>query len=759
MTNTPSSRPAADAADNKTLAEQAPGTEKVADQGADKAAEAVEASAPETPAAKKTSAKRTSAKRTTAKKTTTRKTAAKKPVAKQPSVKAAASSTPEGIDVVVPHPANIDGFGRIPVINVTPVIDNGTYPVKAVVDELVPIRANVFREGHDAVAASIILTSPEGEETRTDMVQLEPAGLDIWEGWVRPDSRGLWTFRVEGWSSPWKTWKHNALAKLPVSQDIELVCLEARELFKRSAKIAEEKGDKTAASVLTGASLMMLADRSVDELLETVNSKTINSAMDRYQPREMISPTKEFPMHVNRRRALFSAWYEFFPRSQGATYNQETDTWTSGNFRTSFERLDAVAAMGFDIVYLPPIHPIGTAFKKGKNNSLTSAPDDPGSPWAIGSPDGGHMDIHPDLGTIEDFDAFVEKANELGLEVALDFALQCSPDHPWVAEHPEWFTTRLDGTIAYAENPPKKYQDIYPINFDNDPEGIYAETYKILEYWINHGVTVFRVDNPHTKPLNFWDWLVNKIHEKYPDVLFLAEAFTKPAMMQSLGRIGYDLSYTYFTWRNTKYELAEYLNEVAHESAHRYRPSFWVNTPDINPMFVRSGLQSAFVIRTVLAATMSPSWGMYSGWELMEHIPLKEGGEEYLDSEKYEYKPRNFNAEPNLNILIGKMNGIRRDHPALQQLRQSYVQTTSNDDVFAFAKRDGDDRVIVVCSMVPERTVEANVSIDMESLGLPADSVLKVRDELTGKTYVWGTQNFVRLTPSNPAHVLTIVNK
>lgn len=653
---------------------------------------------------------------------------------------------------------NISGFGRIPVTDVYPVLEGGAYPAKAVVDEFFPVRATIFREGHDAVAASVIMTSPEGVEARTDMVQLEPKGLDVWEAWVKADSRGRWTFRIEAWSSPWQTWVHSAKAKLPLGQDVNLVCLEAEELLRLAAKNAEAAGDKSAASVLTGASLMMLPDRPVEELLEVANSRSINQLLALYQPRLLISPTVEYPVQVDRKRALYSSWYEFFPRSQGAKFDGETGKWTSGTLRDSFERLDAAAAMGFDIVYLPPIHPIGQAFRKGPNNTLVAEDGDPGSPWAIGGVGGGHDQIHPDLGTIEDFDAFVSRAKELGLEVALDFALQCSPDHPWVAEHPEWFTTRVDGTIAYAENPPKKYQDIYPLNFDNDPAGLYRETYRILEFWISHGVTVFRVDNPHTKPVNFWAWLIGQIHRNYPDVIFLAEAFTRPAMMQSLGKAGFDLSYTYFTWRNTKQELAEYLTEVSHQNAAQYRPSFWVNTPDINPMFVRSGLHSAFKIRTVLAATMSPSWGMYSGWELFEHAPLLEGGEEYLNSEKYEYKPRNFNAEPNLNMFIGKMNGIRRDHPALQQLRCTYLQETSNDDVFAFAKRDGDDRVIVVCSMVPERTVETTLSIDMASLGLHPSSVLKVRDELTGKTYVWGSQNYIRLDPECPAHVLTIVN-
>ena len=653
--------------------------------------------------------------------------------------------------------SNRDAIGRIPVIDVFPVIQGGKYPAKAVVGELLPIRATVFREGHDAVWASVILTSPSGKEYRTDMTQVEPKGLDQWEAWVRiGDEPGQWTFRVEGWSSPWHTWKHSADAKLPLNLDVNLVCAEAQQIFEQAAKNADAAADSSSAVFLRSAASVLIPERDPEDLIEVVDSKALARAMASYAPRELISPTQEFPLWVDRKRALFGAWYEFFPRSQGAHYDPATNSWTSGTLRGSFERLEAAAQMGFDVVYLPPIHPVGTAFRKGKNNTLTPEDGDPGSPWAIGSPDGGHEQIHPDLGTIEDFDAFVDKAKDLGLEVALDFALQCSPDHPWVKQHPEWFSTRVDGTIAYAENPPKKYQDIYPINFDQDPEGIYHEVFNVLEFWINHGVTIFRVDNPHTKPVSFWAWLMAEMRQKHPEVLFLAEAFTRPAMMQSLGRIGFHQGYTYFTWRNSKEELEQYLTEVCEESAHRFRPNFFTNTPDINPLSVRSGRPSAFAIRTILASTMSPSWGMYSGWELFEHIPLKEGGEEYLDSEKYEYRPRNFNAEPNLNLLIGKLNQIRHDHPALQQLRQTHIQHSSSPEVIAFTKQDGDDRMIVICSLADDHDVESTISLDMESLGLRHDAVIRVKDELSGQSYVWGALNYVRLNPHSPAHIMSI---
>ncbi|MDR3069689.1 MAG: alpha-1,4-glucan--maltose-1-phosphate maltosyltransferase, partial [Propionibacteriaceae bacterium] len=461
-------------------------------------------------------------------------------------------------------------------------------------------------------------------------------------------------------------------------------------------------------------------------------------------------------LYVDRKEALFASWYEFFPRSVGSRYVKSTDTWKSGTFASSQKRLADIAAMGFDVVYLPPIHPIGTSFRKGKNNTLTAGPNDPGSPWAIGSPAGGHDAIHPDLGDFASFDRFVRKAKSLGLEVALDLALQASPDHPWVTSHPEWFTTRPDGTIAYAENPPKKYQDIYPVNFDNDPEGIYAEVLRIIELWISHGVTIFRVDNPHTKPVVFWARLLKEMRDTHPEVLFFAEAFTRPAMMQALAKVGFHQSYTYFTWRAERWDITEYLNELSRETAGYFRPNFFVNTPDINPLYLHSGNPAEFAIRAILAATLSPAWGVYSGFELFEHEPLNPDREEYLNSEKYEYRPRDFTREPNLNLLLGVLNKIRKEHSALQQLRQIDFHTTSNDNIIAFSKRDGDDVVIVVCSLNPEYTEEGEVMLNPDVLGVPWHGAISLMDQLTGSGFVWGSHNFVRLTPQNPAHILHV---
>ena len=661
---------------------------------------------------------------------------------------------PAAAQTPVPTPR---GVGRIPVTKVSPVIEGGAYAAKAVVGELVPIRARVFREGHDAVNASVILTDPAGVETLVAMAPLEPRGLDPWEAWVRPDSEGAWTFRVEGWSDPWGTWLHNAEAKLPATVDVELVCLEGRDLLERTATLADAAGAFIDASILRATAQLLIPQRPVEDLLDVCHGSGLDAAMRRHGPRELVSPTVDYPLFVERRRALVSSWYEFFPRSQGATQDPVTGAWTSGTFDTCHTRLEEVAAMGFDVVYLPPVHPIGQAFKKGKNNSLDPGPEDPGSPWAVGGAAGGHDALHPDLGDFDAFDRLVAKAHSLGIEIALDLALQASPDHPWVAEHPEWFTTRLDGTIAYAENPPKKYQDIYPVNFDNDPEGIYAEVLRILRLWMEHGVRIFRVDNPHTKPVDFWARLLKEIRSTDPDVLFLAEAFTKPEMMHMLGKVGYQQSYTYFTWRNTKAELEEYLAELSREMDSFYRPNFFVNTPDINPVFLHSGNPAAFAIRATLAATLSPTWGVYSGFELFEHAPIAPGREEYLDSEKYEFRPRDYSAEPNLNMMMGTLNAIRRAHPALQQLRRIDFHHAPHDAVIVYSKTDGDDRVLVICSLDPNNTVESDVYLDMRKLGLAPGAPLKVRDELTGATFTWGDRNFVRLPPANPAHILHVL--
>ncbi|NNG18969.1 alpha-1,4-glucan--maltose-1-phosphate maltosyltransferase [Naumannella sp. ID2617S] len=649
-------------------------------------------------------------------------------------------------------------IGRIPVTKVEPVVEGGAYSPKATEGERIPIRATVFREGHDSVSASVILTDPDGTEQRIDMHPCEPVGFDRWEAWIRPDRMGAWKFRVEGWDDPWHTWEHHAEIKLPAGLDVELVLGEGRLLYAEAAAAAKQAGDEQAARRLEQLEPLCDPKSSVDNRLEQLLHKDVRRLMERFGPRRLVTPTPDYPLFVDRRRALFSAWYEFFPRSQGAHYDQASKSWVSGGFDSSHERLEAAADMGFDVVYLPPIHPIGTQFRKGPNNTLTPGPGDPGSPWAIGNTEGGHDALHPDLGDWDAFDRFVEKANSLGLEVALDFALQAAPDHPWVTEHPKWFTERIDGTIAYAENPPKKYQDIYPINFDRDRAGIYHESLRVLKLWMSHGVRIFRVDNPHTKPVEFWAWLLGEVRRTDPDVLFLAEAFTKPEMMHLLGKVGYQQSYTYFTWRNEKWELEEYLGELTTEMDSFYRPNFWVNTPDINPKFLQTSGPAGFTIRAVLAATMSPSWGMYSGYELFEGEPLRVGGEEYLDSEKYQYRPRDWSGgeRGNLNQLIRLLNRVRQEQPALQQLRQITFHHVPNSQIIAYSKTDGDSTVIVVCSLDPHNTQESEVYLDLTALGRTQASVLEVHDAITGQHFRWGPRNYVRLTPANPAHVLVV---
>jgi starch synthase (maltosyl-transferring) len=674
--------------------------------------------------------------------------------------KPATTEAPES-RVTINKPALGTPIDRIPVHKVSPVIEGGAYPAKAVVGESIPIRATVFREGHDAVNASVVLTDPNGIERLEPMHPTTPLGFDWWAASVVLETEGLWTFRIEGWSDPWATWVHNAEIKIPAGIDVALVCTEGMGLFERSAAAAEAAGDARNASLLRAAANSLNSGQQVEDRLEVVLADEVRSAMDRYGPRELVSPTLDYPIFVDRQKALFSSWYEFFPRSQGARWDEENQEWISGTFDTSHERLEAAAAMGFDVVYLPPIHPIGRTARKGPNNTLSAGPNDPGSPWAIGAKEGGHDTIHPDLGDFDAFDRFVAKARSLGLEVAMDFALQSSPDHPWVTEHPEWFSKRADGSIAYAENPPKKYQDMYPINFDNDRDGIYLESLRILKLWMSHGVRIFRVDNPHTKPVNFWAWLIGEVRKTDPDVLFLSEAFTKPAMMHALGKAGFQQSYTYFTWRNEKWEIEEYMKELTTETDSFFRPSFWPNTPDILPLFLQWGGRPAFTIRAVLGATLSPLWGIYSGFELFENAALSQGREEYLNSEKFQYRPRDWKAAEEtgetLSLLLGKLNQIRKKHPALQQLRSLHFHHAPHASALVYSKKRGDDVVIVVVSLDPQNIVETEVYLDMEALGLAARDVYLVHDELTGQTWRWGQHAFVRLTHDDPAHILTLI--
>ena len=480
------------------------------------------------------------------------------------------------------------------------------------------------------------------------------------------------------------------------------------------------------------------------------------------QYRTVKAESESFPIRADHNRALIGSWYEFFPRSEGAIKKQDGEV-VSGTFATATKRLPGVAAMGFDVLYLPPVHPIGHSHRKGKNNSLEATASDCGVPWAIGNADGGHDAINPVLGTMKDFEEFVKAANKQGLDIAMDLALQTSPDHPWVTSNPEWFNKRSDGTIAYAENPPKKYQDIYPINFDEDYEGIRDEVLRIIRLWVSKGVKIFRVDNPHTKPVHFWQDLLAIVNSESPDVIFLAEAFTRPAMMHALGKAGFHQSYTYFTWRTSKFELMEYGREVAQTTSAFFRPNFWVNTPDINPIHLQSGNPAMFALRAVLASTLTPSWGMYAGYELYEHRAFKEGGEEYLDSEKYEIKVRDWDGAGKKGLTlapyIAQLNAIRKAHPALQRLRNLVFHTTDSDAVIAYSKREGRDLILVVVNLDPSFAQGTTVHWNMDALGIPNQD-FEVKDLLDGTSMTWNPHTFVSLNPTRPvgkvAHIVQV---
>src|SRR3954471_4417225 len=652
-------------------------------------------------------------------------------------------------------------IGRIPITDVRPVVDCARWPAKAAVGETVPVTATVFREGHDLVAADVVVTRPDGTRLPFKRMRKLPdiGTTDRWATEFDVDAQGMWSYRIEAWSDPLGTWRHDAEIKVPLGQDVDLVCETGALLHERAAAGAP-KASRPA--ILKAVSALRDADRSPEDRIAPALDPDLVAVVDAHPVRELVTQSEDFPLLVERERARFSSWYELFPRSEGASL----DPPRSGTFREAAKRLPWISAMGFDVVYLPPIHPIGQAFRKGRNNSLTPDPGDPGSPWAIGSAEGGHDAVHPDLGTIDDFDEFVAEARRNNLEVALDLALQCSPDHPWVTEHPEWFTVRADGSIAYAENPPKKYQDIYPVNFDNDPEGIRREVKRVVDHWIGHGVKIFRVDNPHTKPVAFWEWLIGEVNSEHPDVIWLAEAFTKPPMMHTLAKVGFTQSYTYFTWRNERWELEEYLTELSQQTADFLRPSFFVNTPDILHAYLQYGGPPAFKIRAVLASMMSPSWGVYSGYELFEHVAVRPGSEEYLDSEKYQYRPRDWESAERsgrtLTPYLARLNEIRNNHPALRQLRNLRWHSPDNEQIIAFSKRHGPatgsgDCVLVVVNLDPHAVRETTVHVDMAALGFEPGETYEVRDELTGATWTWGEHNYVRLDPFHePPHVFAV---
>ncbi|MDL5350417.1 alpha-1,4-glucan--maltose-1-phosphate maltosyltransferase [Microbacterium sp. zg-YB36] len=667
---------------------------------------------------------------------------------------------------VTPYQARPDTVaGRIPLTLPRPSVPDPGFRPSAFAGEAVPFQVTAFREGHDLIGVHVRLFSPTGEESLHRLSPLHD-GFDRWCVLVSPTAQGIWRFRFEAFGDDFATWAHAAELKIAAGVDVALMRESGALLFQRAAA---EKTRPTAERRRLEAAAARLREATVtdDAALEIVRDGDLAAAFAARPLQSLVTIGATYELLVERERAGVGAWYEFFPRSEGATVQQD-GTVRSGTFRTAAQRLPAVAAMGFDVLYLPPIHPIGERNRKGRNNTLETNPGDPGSPWAIGSSAGGHDTVHPDLGTLADFRDFVNAAADNGLEIALDLALQAAPDHPWVTEHPEWFTTLPDGTIAYAENPPKKYQDIYPVNFDNDPDGIRAEVLRIVRHWIAQGVKIFRVDNPHTKPLQFWEWLIATVTDENPDVIFLAEAFTRPAPMQRLAIAGFQQSYSYFTWRNTKAELEEFLGSVSDETADFMRPNLFVNTPDILTEYLQYGGRPAYRVRAAIAATAGASYGVYAGYELYENV-ARPGSEENIDNEKYEYKLRDWAGAQargdSLAPFLTRLNEIRRAHPALRQLRNLRLHWSDDDAVLVYAKHlpaalspDAvDDTIIVVANVDPHSARQTTVHLDTRQWGVRPGDSFEVVDLITGAEWTWADHNFVRLDAFHePAHILHV---
>lgn len=636
---------------------------------------------------------------------------------------------------------------------VRPELDGGRFPVKRVVGDRVVIGADVIQDGHDQLAARICYRGPDDRKCRYAPMAYNYDD-DRWTGEITVDRIGRWVFTIEAWTDEFGTWRSALENKLSAGDSIDSELLQGAAMIEAAATRARgETRAKLAAAAeaLRDTSVPAAARFSAamsPELRELMDARVDHRFTSRYP--------KDLEITVDRERARFAAWYEMFPRSQAPEPGRH------GSFADAERRLPRLAELGFDVIYLPPIHPIGRTFRKGRNGALAAGPDDPGSPWAIGNELGGHTAIEPALGTIEDFERFVRTARGLGMEVALDYALQCSPDHPWVREHPEWFFVRPDGSIQYAENPPKKYQDIYPLNFwcDNYEE-LWHACKDILTYWIGRGVRIFRVDNPHTKPLSFWEWLIHEIQSEHPDVIFLSEAFTRPKRMKALAKLGFTQSYTYFTWRNTAQELREYFEELTQtEVAEYFRGVLFTNTPDILSEYLQKGGRPAFRVRLLLAATLLPAYGIYSGFELCENVPLREGSEEYLNSEKYEIRFRDWEAPGNLNADIQRLNQIRRDNRALQLYTNLTFHDSENPAILFYRKScpDRSNDLLIAVNVDPFHVQETMVHVPLDALGIEANQDFLVEDLLTGDRYTWrGVRNYVRLDPAEKVgHVLLV---
>jgi starch synthase (maltosyl-transferring) len=664
--------------------------------------------------------------------------------------RSAERSSPETGRPLAPPPAWIDG-PRVVIEDVAPQIDGGRYPIKRVVGDPVVVEADVYREGHDLVAAHVAYRFIDDSVwSYTPMSYDEDE--DRWSGSFSPGRVGRWVYTVEAWPDSFGSWRAEVSKKLAAGQDISSELLEGAAMIASAASRARGalSARLTEASTRLGDGKLPVRGRAgtglAPELVEVMRESA---------EREVTRYDRELTVVVDRELAGFAAWYEMFPRSQSTIPGRH------GTFADAERRLPQLAALGFDVVYLPPIHPIGHTHRKGPDNALVSRPGDVGSPWAIGDESGGHTAVHPALGTLDDFDHFVRSANELGLEVALDYALQCSPDHPWLREHPDWFLVRPDGSIKYAENPPKKYQDIVPLNFwCEDRAALWAACRDILSFWIEHGVRIFRVDNPHTKPFAFWEWMIEDVQRSSPGAIFLCEAFTRPKRMKRLAKLGFTQSYTYFTWRNAAHELREYLTELTDtEMVEYFRANFFVNTPDILHEYLQTGGRQAFLVRLLLAGTLSPLYGMYSGFELCESMPLRAGSEEYLHSEKFEIRVRDWQAAGNLAREIEMLNRIRHEHPALQLYGNLTFLRSENDGILFYWRSAPEDDLFVAVNCDPHRALETMVHMPLETLGLDGDEPFVVEDLLTGARYPWrGARNFVRLDPAigQWGHVLRV---
>lgn len=643
-------------------------------------------------------------------------------------------------------------IARLVIEQVRPAVDGGRYAVKRTVGDIVTVDATVYKDGHDLLTGRVRYRPADERRWRVAPMTYE-RDFDRCRGEFTADRLGAWVFVVDAWTDRFEGWRSDLRKKADAGVALHLDLLSGALLVDEAAAAAR---GRDARALNAHASAMRDESAPTDARVADALSPDLDALMQRHlPPSDLVTAEGEFPVWVDRERAGFGAWYELFPRSQSATPGAH------GTFADTERQLPRLAELGFDVIYLPPIHPVGVTNRKGRDNALTAGPDDVGSPWAIGNAHGGHTAVEPALGTIDDFTHLVRAARAMGLEIALDYALQCSPDHPWLRDHPDWFFIQPDGSIKHAENPPKTYEDIYPPNFwCDDREGLWNACRDVLRFWIGHGVRIFRVDNPHTKPYAFWAWAIAEIHREHPDVIFLAEAFTRPARMRGLAKLGFTQSYTYFTWRNTAWELTEYLSELAHgEMAEYYRPNFFANTPDILHEYLQHGGPAAFRVRLLLAATLSPTYGIYSGFELCENVPREEGSEEYLHSEKYEIRQRDWSAPGNLDGELRLINRIRRENLALRSLSNIRFHPSEDGSVLFYHKHAPGNDLLIVVNLDPHSVHETMVHVPTGDLGLTEEQSYEVEDLLTGMRYTWrGSRNYVRLDPAvQPGHVLRLL--